>query len=204
MQNHLCAKDTDAGPAAGGKLTVNDTLTLTHRNHIVIDWMRKINPSLVRLVKLEYSRDLKSGVPLASLIKDIAENIDSILHRHDKPATRSLDPTSTIPQQKSVPPDPQNIPSVNRVSFPYRPRPPSTNFRGFQPRQSFPPRNSSFRPQFSSPQNKPFCQSCFNLGKKTEPDCWLVSYSELLPPEQFGQTSPGTGRSSILRYKFSR
>lgn len=170
MQNHLCAKDTDAGPAAGGKLTADDQLTLTHRNHIAIDWMRKINPSLVRLVKLEYSKDLKSGVPLASLVREIAENIDSILHRHDKTSTRlvSLDPPLPTPQEEETnPPDPV----VNRVStFPFRPRLPSANYRGYQPRQSFPPRNPSFRPsfpsRFPSPQNKPFCQSCFNLGKK--------------------------------------
>lgn len=133
--NHLCLKDTAGGPSAGGTLAANDVLTLSHRNLIVLDWLRRINPSLPMIVKLEFSKDLKSGRPLASLVKDIAENIDAMLSRNNPSHTQMVTSVSSPSQT----PTPAESPSVLRVSsFPYRPRPPTANFRPFTPRQNSP------------------------------------------------------------------
>ena len=102
QMNHLCIRDTDGGPSAGGKLVADDALTLSHRNLIALDWMRRINPSLPMIVKLEYSKDLKSGRPLAYLVKEIAENIDAMLHRNN-------------PSQKSPPMPPFPAPLRNHL-----------------------------------------------------------------------------------------
>lgn len=185
--NHLCPSGTQGSSTSGGTLAQNDRLTLSHRNLIAMDWLRRINPSLVSIVKLEYSKDLKAGLPLESLVRDISENIDAMLHRSNSPQTRMVSASaSPIPPQEEIiteifqhPPPSEQDPNVLRVSsFPYRPRPPTANYRGFQsrpnfsggfqPRQNFSGRN--FRQQNprqnGPPQNKPFCQACFTLGKK--------------------------------------
>ena len=160
--NHLCTKGTDGGPSAGGELRADDNLTLSHRNLIALDWLRRINPSLIKSVKLEYSKDFKSGKPLASLVKDISENIDSLLSRHASGTSN----TSHITSEDSPPTPSDSL--VNRVSsFPYRPRPPTTSFKGnpnkpYFPRRPFPPP----RPVLPSPSPNPFCQPCFSVGKR--------------------------------------
>lgn len=162
--NHLCQAGTDGGPLAGGVLTTSDTLTLSHRNLIALDWLRRINPSLIKLVKLEYSKDLKSGIPLASLVRDIAENIDSILHR----SSSELSSTNVVNSDSA-----QEIQhSVQRVSsFPFRPRNPAANYRGF-PTRPFTPRppqpNIFSRPSNNRPTafQKLFCKPCYSVGKK--------------------------------------
>ena len=163
--NHLCQAGTQGGTDSGGTLTVADTLTLSHRNHIAMDWLRRIDPSLVKIVKLEYNKDLKSGIPISALVQDISENIDAMIHRNKASATVNM---VSHPSQ-NLDPDPTPDPSVLRISsFPYRPRPPMANPRGYQPRPNTrphpqnPPYNRSYQPN----TQKPFCQPCFQLGKK--------------------------------------
>ena len=171
--NHLCTKGTDGGPTAGGELKVDDSLTLSHRNHIALDWLRRIDPSLIKSVKLEYSKDFKSGTPLAYLVKDISENIDSLLNRHASSSSN----TSNIKSEELLPTGPLDS-TVHRVSsFPYRPRPPTTNFRGNQPKPYFPrPSFPPSRPAYPPLSSKPFCQPCFSVGKRLN---LHVNYSHL-------------------------
>ena len=183
--SHLCQTGTNGGTDAGGTLTQPDTLTLSHRNHIAMDWLRRIDPALVKIVKLEYNKDLKSGTPLSALVNDIAENIDAMLHRNKTSASVNMVTTSP-----TTDPDPQlhmPDPSVLRISsFPYRPRTPMANPRGFQSRHQVrqPPPTQSYSRPYQSNNHKPFCQPCYQLGKKLN---LHVSHSHT--PQQCPQAS---------------
>ena len=137
----------------------------SHRNLIALDWMRRINPSLPMIVKLEYSKDLKSGRPLAYLVKEIAENIDAMLHRNNHSQTQMV---TSEPSPASIASSVEN-PSVLRVSsFPYRPRPPTANFRPFTPRQNFPrPPYRPSNPRQSFSEKKTLLSCLLFFGEKT-------------------------------------
>ena len=169
-QNHLCKANTDGGPTAGGKLESDDVLTLSHKNLIALDWLRRINPRLIGIVKTEYSKQLKSGTPLAALVKDIAENVDSLLARYATNPNAinsvSAEPEPPYPTEDSL--------HINRVfnQSPYQ-GPRQTNFRGRgQFRGSFQNRPIFNQPRYRLPQftanaqPRPQCQSCFSLGKR--------------------------------------
>ncbi|MCP4053602.1 MAG: hypothetical protein GY739_11140, partial [Mesoflavibacter sp.] len=81
--NHLCPAGTPLSDSNDPNLKLKDAdgLTTSHKNLIALNWLMTINSSLVEAVKLEYSKDLKSGIPLSSLVKPISENIDSLLSR---------------------------------------------------------------------------------------------------------------------------
>ena len=64
-----------------------DILTISLKNLVVIMWMTKIHKRLVDFVKIEYAADLKSGKQLIELMPLVADNVDSILSRHDQAAT---------------------------------------------------------------------------------------------------------------------
>ena len=53
--NHLSKAGSNGGVAAGGPIANDDILTLSHRNLVSLHWLKLIDPSLVKLVKLEYS-----------------------------------------------------------------------------------------------------------------------------------------------------
>ena len=172
--NHLCGAGTNGGPQAGGTLDTPDQFTLSHRNHVALDWLRKIDPNLIKLVKLEYSKDLKAGVPIASLVKSIADNIDSLLHRSSQSYSTTSQISSDCAPFNDVSVSEQPSPVCRVSSLPYRPRQPPTNFRGSQFRQNnfrntFSQSNSRPpipRSPFPPVQSKPFCQPCYSIGKK--------------------------------------
>ena len=161
-QNHLCKEGTNGGVHAGGTLKKDDELTLSHRNSIALDWLKKIDTRLVSIVKTEYSKDLKSGTPLAALVRDIAENVDSLLQRYaNQPSS-----VNSVSGDYADTQDSQVYRVFNRPNQQqFRPR--NTNFRGrgqFSAQPST-PRFSSRFPMPSSSNNFR-CESCFNLGRR--------------------------------------
>ena len=64
-----------------------DYMTVSFMNMIALQWLRKINPSLIKIVKTEYSTDLRKNTQLASLVPKIAPNIDSLLERYNAGVT---------------------------------------------------------------------------------------------------------------------
>ena len=52
-------------------------------NFVALDWLNKINPNIVGIVKTEYSRELREDTQLAELVPRIANNVDALLARHD-------------------------------------------------------------------------------------------------------------------------
>ena len=57
-------------------------MTIHLQNHITLQWLRKINPQLISLVRIEYCDELKAGTQLAALVPRIYVIIDSLLARH--------------------------------------------------------------------------------------------------------------------------
>ena len=60
-----------------------DTMTISMRNLLVIVWLTKIHDKLVDCVKVDFSQELRNGTELSQLMPRIADNVDSILSRHD-------------------------------------------------------------------------------------------------------------------------
>ena len=76
---HLAPKDAKI---EGQKNTLDDVMTISLQNHIALQWLRKINPQLISLVRVEYCDELKAGTQLAALVPRISVNIDALLARH--------------------------------------------------------------------------------------------------------------------------
>ena len=176
--NHLCTSGTNGGTHGGGVLAADDVLTLCHRNHIAMDWLNRINPKLLKIIRVDYSKDLKSGVPLTALVKTIAENMDSLLARVSNPnfgmASSSNLLLNTTNMVTQFPPN--DIVTAPNASDPHpvmrvfnRPQTSGPRFnvrgRGQYNNQRF--RNPSPRFQRShAPAQNNHCNSCFSLGQK--------------------------------------
>ena len=162
-QNHLCKEGTDGGPHAGGLLKKDDTITLSHRNSIALDWLKRIDPRLPSIVRTEYSKDLKSGTPLAALVKEIAENVDSLLQRYSNQHTS----VNNITTDQDTATQPQVFRVFNRPNQQFGPR--NNNFRGrgqFSAQPSTPRFTNRFSSSPSSSSKQFFCQNCFSLGRR--------------------------------------
>ena len=60
--------------------TAADTMSISLMNMVALQWLRKTNPALLKIVRTEYSTELRANTQLADLVPRIAPNIDS-LHR---------------------------------------------------------------------------------------------------------------------------
>ena len=63
--------------------TVPDAMSITLMNIVALQWLRKLDPTLINIVKTEYSTELRANVQLADLVPRIAPNIDSLLKRYE-------------------------------------------------------------------------------------------------------------------------
>ena len=80
-EQHLVTAGTEV---EGEKVNTTEQVTHSHKNLVALNWLQKINPNLVGIVRLEKSKDLKNGQQLHSLVHDISKNIDDWLVRHGK------------------------------------------------------------------------------------------------------------------------
>ena len=78
-EQHLVTAGTEV---EGEIVNTTEQVTHSHKNLIALNWLKKINPSLVNIVKLEKAKDLKTGHQLHTLVHDISKNIDDWLLRH--------------------------------------------------------------------------------------------------------------------------
>ncbi len=60
-----------------------DVMSITVKNLVVIMWLQKINPKMIDCVRHEYARELREGKQLVELLPRIADNVESILSKHD-------------------------------------------------------------------------------------------------------------------------
>ena len=64
--------------------TAGEKMTVGLYNHLVIDWLRAIDPKLIGIVQVAYSKELKQrDCQLYSLVPDIADNIEELLGREE-------------------------------------------------------------------------------------------------------------------------
>ena len=80
-KQHLAPADSKA---EGLKNETKDTMTISLMNLVALQWLRKVNPLLIDIVKTEYSIELRQNVQLASLVPRIAPNIESLLKRYEQ------------------------------------------------------------------------------------------------------------------------
>ena len=116
--------------------TNGDVITVALMNFIALEWLRKVNPQLVNIVKVEFSKDLRDGIQLSALVPRIAGMIDTLLSRNN--LVGSIEkvncPSSEIESDQKV--------AINKI-------------KGKQQRQ-----NKDFK------QVKKYCPECQYLGKK--------------------------------------
>ena len=67
--------------------TSADTMNISMMNMVALQWLRKTDPSLIDIVRTEYSTELRDNIQLAELVPRIAINIDSLLRRYNIGAT---------------------------------------------------------------------------------------------------------------------
>ena len=63
-----------------------ETMSVSLMNFITMEWLRKTDPRLIDIVKLEYGKDLREGVQLAALVPRLAQSIDTLIIRHNSVA----------------------------------------------------------------------------------------------------------------------
>ena len=73
---HLAPKEAKVESLVNAK---QDEMSISLMNHIALQWLRKIDPQLIKIVRTEYATDLRSPQHLAALVPKIAPNIDSLL-----------------------------------------------------------------------------------------------------------------------------
>ena len=127
-------------------------MTISLMNFVAMDWLSKINPQLIDIVKTEYSRELRDNTQLVALVPRIASNIDALLARHD--IVGGVDHLAVVEDGPSV------VDKVNRVRHG---RGGGNNFRGRFNGKNF-------------TRKKSFCPECHLLGRKLHLD---VKYDHL-------------------------
>ena len=130
-----------------------EKMTVSLMNFVAMDWLNKINPHLIEIVKTEYSRELRDNTQVIELVPRIANNIDAMLSRHD-----------IVGGVEKIVLDEDDLPvdKVNRVrrgrgrgGFSFRGRSGAVGGKNFS-------------------RSKPFCPECHLLGRKLQLD---VNYS---------------------------
>ena len=65
-----------------------DKLTLSLLNLTVIMWLRKVDPQLINIVKMEYASELRTGKQLYELMPSVAMVIPILLAKHNSTVVR--------------------------------------------------------------------------------------------------------------------
>ena len=132
------------------KNTKKDEMSISIMNFVALQWLRKIDPQLILIVKTEFSTDLRSGDQLASLVPRIAPNIDSLLSRYSSGSTVSKISGDEVLKHSEDETECHDHEHVMRIGT--RGRGKGRNFRGG--RGSFQTRSQQF------------CAGCYALGKE--------------------------------------
>ena len=70
--------------------TGGDSLTVSMMNIIALTWLQKIHPDLLKIVRTEFSKELRENTALAALVPRIALSIDAMLAKYDKVSVVNL------------------------------------------------------------------------------------------------------------------
>ena len=122
-----------------------EQMSISLMNMVALQWLRKIDPTLIRIVKTEYSTELRENTQLAELVPRIATNVDSLLERYN---SNSNNCNAINTQLEAAMVDM----TVNKIS----------NVRSRSNNKTF--------GNFSKPKrgrgNEAFCPGCYYLGQQ--------------------------------------
>jgi len=119
-----------------------EKMTISLMNFVALDWLNKINPHLVNIIKTEYSKELRDDTQLCQLVPGIANNVDALLSRHDVVGGVG----------KLCLSNPVTVEKVHRIKQDKKPHNRKSVYK-------FPAKSSSV---------KPFCPECHFLARKLE------------------------------------
>ena len=125
--------------------TSEDSMTISLMNHVTLQWLRKIDPKLVNIIRTEYSTELRRGDQLSALVPRIAPNIDSLLARHTGESVSRV-------KYEAHDEDSHDMAGIKAVN----------QFRGRGGRKEYRGRGISNY----SRQNDLFCPGCFSISKE--------------------------------------
>ena len=85
MLSHARLHLPPAGSTADGIITApgGEQMSIGLMNMVAINWLQRIHPLLVDIVRIEYSAELRGDVQLAALVPRIANNVDSMFAKHN-------------------------------------------------------------------------------------------------------------------------
>ena len=109
-------------------------------NLVTIQWLRKCSPSLLDILKTEYSTELRNGEQIAALVPRNAKSIESLLARH---ASASVNVVSQVDQASHI--NVQQIQNARETFIRPKGKPRFQNSRRF---------------------SNLFCPGCFSLNKE--------------------------------------
>ena len=139
--------------------TVADELSISLMNMVALQWLRKIDPELIEIVKTEYSTELRENTQLAHLVPRIAPNIDCLLKRYS--TGRSVN-NLKIGEQEVV--DANNV-ALNRIRK--KDINTSSNYKNgnFYATDDSPLSTKAQKTKKEASRG-PFCPGCFYLSKQ--------------------------------------
>ena len=132
-----------------------EQMTVGLMNFVALDWLRKINPQLVNIIKTEYSRELRENVQLSELVPRISTNIDALLTRHD--IVGGIDSVNIDAEQ--------TVDGINRVKFN------NSKKKGKQAKQT----------ERRTGGGRIFCPECHYLSKKLKLDINFAHFPAQCP-----------------------
>ena len=92
----------DSGPTG-------DKMNLTMLNMVVLQWLQKIDPKMVIIVRVEYSSELKDGKQLYELMPCITKSVTQLLTRHETYLVKHVQNCSVSHNDEEA--------QVNKVNF---------------------------------------------------------------------------------------
>ena len=119
-----------------------DGLTVTLLNLLTLEWIVKIHPDLLTIIRTEFSKELRDNVPLSSLVPRISLSIDALLIKYDKVPLAAKVNIEAHGQKEAM-----NVMKVKNSSY--------TNV------------TEKFNQKRSGKSKKRFCPGCFYMGNRS-------------------------------------
>ena len=127
-----------------------ESMSVSLMNMITLQWLRKTDPALIKIIKTEYSTDLRKNTQLAALVPRIAPNIDSLLSRYNAQSACNKINVDDTAMDSMV---------VNKVWG----KPPAQMFRNKQDRKP------TVAPNAKQTRTRgPFCPACYYLSQQLQ------------------------------------
>ena len=138
ITKHLMGRSTTINEVDGVMIPEDgDQLSVSLLNLVALQWINKIHPDLLHIVRTEYAKELRDNVALAALVPRIALSIDAMLSKYDKVPTVTM----ITDNREAHGQDSDTQEKVMKVS------------------SKMGRKNGNFK--------KEFCPGCFYLGKRT-------------------------------------